>query len=169
MVILRATRKVLDLLTERDEQAQASDTALGDWYVNRLVIDRQPLLLMVSSISLLPILERAQKVKELPQRLPDLVERRLHRMGIAGSLIAAELTAMSPVVVSKTVDASVRGILVDFGRALPYYLRGRGDLSLRYAEDRLAETPLLTSRSYVETFFPDRRTPKLMAAAWGQG
>lgn len=168
MVILRATRKVLSLLPEKDEQAQTSDTALGDWYVNRLVIGRQPLLLMVSSVALLPILERAQKVKELPLRLPDLVERRLHRLGIAAPLIAAELSAMSPVIVSKTVDASVRGILVDFGKALPYYLRGPGDLSLRYAEDHLAETPLLTSRSYAESFFPDRRTPEVLAAAWGQ-
>lgn len=169
MVILRATRKVLGMLPESDEQPQASGTALGDWYVNRLVIDHQPILLMVSSIALLPIVERAQRVKELPQRLPDLVERRLQRLGIAAPIIAAEVTAMSPVIVQKTVDASVRGILVDFGKALPYYLRGPGDLPLRNAEDRLAETPLLTSRSYAESFFPDRRAPEVLAAAWGHG
>ena len=37
MVIMRATRKVLRILAVSDEVAQASDTALGNWYVNRLV------------------------------------------------------------------------------------------------------------------------------------
>jgi len=31
--------------------AGTSDTALGDWYVNRLIVDRQPLLLLVSAAS----------------------------------------------------------------------------------------------------------------------
>ena len=46
-----------------------SDTALGDWYVNRLVVDRQPLLLLVSSSSLLPLLMPARGVRSLPERL----------------------------------------------------------------------------------------------------
>jgi hypothetical protein len=52
MVLLRATQKVLRLLPESAGGViDSSTTALGDWYVNRLIVDRQPLLLLVSSTS----------------------------------------------------------------------------------------------------------------------
>lgn len=62
MVRLRATAKVLRSLTRSEPVETPSDTALGDWYANRLVIDRIPILLMVSSRSLLPVLIRARGV-----------------------------------------------------------------------------------------------------------
>jgi hypothetical protein len=55
MVTLRPTRKLRGALPISDV-SKPSDTALGDWYVNRLVVDRRPLLLLVSSSSLLPML-----------------------------------------------------------------------------------------------------------------
>jgi len=54
MVILRPTRKLRSLLPAAPV-SRPGDTALGDWYVNRLVVGRQPLLLLVSSTSLLPL------------------------------------------------------------------------------------------------------------------
>jgi hypothetical protein len=53
MVILRPTKKLASLLPAAQPVPVCSDTALGDWYVNRIVVDRQPLLLLVSSTSLL--------------------------------------------------------------------------------------------------------------------
>lgn len=55
MVVLRATRKLLAILPGTRPPPARSDTAPGDWYVNRLVVDRRPLLLLVSGSSLLPI------------------------------------------------------------------------------------------------------------------
>jgi hypothetical protein len=49
MVVLRPTRKLFRDLPPSSELTAESDTALGDWYVNRLVVDRRPLLLLVSS------------------------------------------------------------------------------------------------------------------------
>ena len=77
MVILRPTRKLNSLLPATEVIPTSSDTALGDWYVNRVVVDRQPLLLLVSSTSLLPMLIPAQNVRGLPARLAALVEARL--------------------------------------------------------------------------------------------
>jgi hypothetical protein len=95
---------------------------LGDWYVNRIVVDRQPLLLLVSSTSLLPMVVPARDVRGLPGRLADVVETRLRRLGIASRTIEAETRAMHPVVLAPTEDRSVVGIAVDFAKSLPYYL-----------------------------------------------
>src|SRR3954470_303707 len=110
MVILRPTRKLHSLLPPVLVSAQ-SDTALGDWYVNRLVVDRQPLLLLVSSASLLSILLPARDVRNLPDRLAGLVDARLRRLGLDARAVAAEHQAMNPVAIGPTADRSVVGIM----------------------------------------------------------
>ena len=72
MVVLRPTRKLRSLLPATDVVPRGFDTALGDWYVNRLTADRKPLLLLVSSTSLLPMLVPAWDVRGLPKRLVAL-------------------------------------------------------------------------------------------------
>jgi len=168
MVVLRATQKVLKLLPQSVTGSGGSDTALGDWYVNRVVVDRQPLLLMVSSRSLLAILEPARNVKTLPDRIAELVADRLTRLGIHYRLIEFEARAMESVAVCRTRDRSVTGTLVDFAKALPYYLPcdGWDDGDLRLAEDRFAETPCRCARSIQQTVWPSRMTASLLSEHW---
>jgi hypothetical protein len=168
MVVLRATKKVLSKLSAEPGRVAASDTALGDWYVNRLVVDRQPLLLLVSACSLLSLLLPARDVRTLPGRLPTLVATRLQRLGIAAALIDAEVAAMEPVKVAATQDRSVLGSMVDFANAIPVYLPiGGWDLTtLPFIESRLAETPCRVSGRFEATIFPERATPDLLAARW---
>ncbi len=106
MVVLRATRIVLATLPASPVAAARSDTALGDWYLNRVVVDRRPLLLLVSSTSLLSLVVPARDVRGLPNRLADLVGTRLERLGIAQRMIERETRAMSPVAIGPTVDRS---------------------------------------------------------------
>lgn len=171
MVILRPTRKLQKSLPPAGNGDAVSETALGDWYVNRLVVDRRPLLLLVSSRSLLPILIPAREVRSLPKRLADLVGARLNRMEIADHLIARETQAMSPVLVRKTSDRSVLGILVDFAKSIPYYLEvGIWDENaLPLVEDLLAKTPCYAGRRFEEVVFPDRKTSELLAERWHAG
>ena len=145
-----------------------SDTALGDWYVNRLVVDRQPLLLLVSATSLLPILVPARDVRGLPERLPGLVERRLQGFGLDGVVIGAEARVMRDVLVAPTVDRSVLGIMVDFAKAVSWYLEpGQWtDATLPMVEDRLAETPCRASQRAERLAFPDRKAPELLRQKW---
>src|SRR5262245_55813673 len=119
MVILRPTRKLSSLLPTTAIGQSTSDTALGDWYLNRIVVHRQPLLLLVSSASLLSMLEPARDVRNLPIRLADLVEVRLKRLGTETCAIDAERTAMSRVKIAPTVNRSVLGIMVDFAKSVP--------------------------------------------------
>jgi len=90
------------------------DALLGDWFVNRFVLERQPLLILVSSASLLPILEPARQVRTLADRLPAIVHRRLTELGIDEALIADELAAMGRVLIAPTNDRSILGTMNEF-------------------------------------------------------
>lgn len=167
MVILRPTRKLYSALQPTDCTEVKPDTALGDWYVNRLVVDRKPLLLLVSSASLLPVLVPARDVRGLPCRLASIVESRLRRCGIEKQIVAAELSAMSPVVIAPTVDRSVVGIMVDFAKGIPCYLTpGQWDDStLRSVEEHLAETPCHAGRGRNSVIIPKDKAPELLRAS----
>lgn len=168
MIVLRATQKVLRTLPKSADDSDVSDAALGDWYVNRIVIDRRPLLLLVSSNSLLAVLTAARNVKSLPDRVSELVVSRLARMGVDEHLIRAEAQAMNVAIVGRTRDRSVTGQMVDFAKAIPYYIPigGVNDSVLRFAEDRLAETPCRCGRSGAETVWPARDTVRLLTQQW---
>lgn len=168
MVVLRSTGKLQASLPASSHPVAPSDTALGDWYINRLVIDRQPLLLLVSSCSLLAVLTPARAVRTLPTRLPALIAGRLQRLGVAPQLIDAEIRAMAPVVIAKTGDRSVVGFLVDFAKMIPYYLEAGAwdERTLSSVEAKLARTPCHAGKRFEDMIFPDRAAPKLLAERW---
>jgi hypothetical protein len=168
MVILRPTQKLRPVLPATDLGDLRSDTALGDWYVNRVVVHRQPLLLLVSSASLLPMVLPARDLRTLPERLGVVVGARLQRCGIDARAIDAEVQAMGPAAIGPTLDRSVLGIMVDFAKAVPYYLEP-GDWNegtLRLVEERLAETPCHASHAAGRVVFPEQKAPELLAAKW---
>ncbi len=167
MIVLRPTRKLQGLLPLTGVQPSVSTTALGDWYVNRLIVDRRPLLILVSATSLLPVLIAARDVRSLSSRLPALIASTLHRIGVPPDVVAAEVQEMSPVVVAPTIDRSVVGIMVDFAHTIPYHLdQGTwDDTTLPFVAARLAETPCHASRSHT-VVFPYRKAPEVLAARW---
>jgi hypothetical protein len=168
MVILRPTRKLSTLLPVSGNNTPVSDTALGDWYVNRIVVDRQPLLILVSALSLLPMLVPARDVRGLPIRLVELVDFRLRRLGIEPGMIRAERSAMTPVEIGPTVDRSVLGIMVDFAKSVAYHLDARHctESALQRVEDHLPETPCYAGRSFDRVIFPRKKAPELLRLKW---
>ena len=168
MVFLRPTRKLHALLPPGPAAPTASDAALGDWYVNRIVVARRPLLLLVSSTSLFPILTPAQDVRALPARLPGLVENRLRRYDIDPAAIAAEVKAMAPIAIAPTADRSVLGTMTDFAFNVSYHLDGAtwDDDDLIPVEESLAEMPCRAGRPRDQVIFPDRKAPELLHAKW---
>lgn len=166
MVVIRPTRKLHRMLP-LTHGAGTSDTALGDWYVNRLIVNRQPLLLLVSANSLLPILLPARNVRNLPAQIGDTVARRLARLGVPQPLIDVECRAMAPVYIGATLDRSVLGITVDFAKGVSYFLENGGDnAALEKAEDQLGRTPCYAGKAANRVIFPDRKAPALLAARW---
>jgi len=167
MVILRPTKR-LQLLLPAAEVSADSTTALGDWYVNRFVADRHPLLLLVSSASLLPILIPARDVRSLPDRLGALVESRLRRCGVERLAIALEVQAMRPVAVAPTVNRSVLGVMADFARNAPYWLEP-GPLTLEnleFIEESLGRTPCHAGKALARVIIPCEKAPQLLHAKW---
>jgi hypothetical protein len=171
MVVLRRTQKLARLLPPDGSALTHSDTALGDWYVNRLSVDHRPLLLLVSAHGLLPALIPARDVASLPERLPAVVAARLHRLGVAPLVVQAEIAAMRPITVAATIDRSVVGIMVDFAKSIPYHLEPGAwdDSTLGFVEARLAETPCHAGRRFEDVVFPNRKAPELLLARWGAG
>ena len=166
MVRLRATRKVLSSLGPGSASNDPSHTALGDWFVNRFVIDRQPLLILVSSASLLPILEPARRVRALPGRLSSIVRRRLSNLGVDESLISAEIAAMDPVLVACTNDRSVVGTMVDFVHSARWLAPPDATLdraTLDSLEADLQRMPCRVTRAQSETVFPAELARALLA------
>ena len=136
--------------------------------MNRFVVDRRPLLLLLSSESRLGILTFARDVRTLPARLPALVAGRLSRLGIAERLIRLEVAQMGIARVGRTKDRSLTGQMVNFAKAIPSYLpvNAWDDSTLQLAEDRLGETPCRCSRPFEEVIFPIDSTKKLLADRW---
>lgn len=170
MVVLRGTTKVLRYISAIDITPSESTTALGDWYANRLVVARQPILLLVSANSLLAALVPARDVQGLPSRLMTVIGDRLRRLGVREALVAAEVAAMETVSVAKTSNRSVLGTLNNFATLIPFYLDPgyHVDPSLMFAEARLGETPCRASRPFAECIFPDRKTAELLELKWGR-
>lgn len=168
MVTLRATKKLSKLLPRSSGEAAISDTALGDWYVNRVVVSRRPLLLLTSAKSLLVALTPARDVKTLPKRLPDIVGDRLRRLGVDSHLIDSELDAMREVQLGPTQDRSVMGTMVEFAKSLPYHLPhgGRSENDLWAVEDEFERMPCRCSRSSREVVWPGRTTLRLLKERW---
>lgn len=167
MIVLRATKKVLRFLDPTGGmEPPPSDTALGDWYVNRIVVDARPLLLFLSSRSLLTILEPARGLRALSRRLPELVGARLRRLGIPGALVEAELAVMQPVLVAPTRDRVALGYLVDFAKSVPFYLpiKSWDTTTLPFVEARLAETPCQLG----STIFPEIEARRLLGDRWSK-
>lgn len=106
MVHLRATKKVLGRLRAQPTEGLPAQNVLGDWYVNRVVWDRQPVLVLMSSASRLTIFEPAREVSKLPERLADLVQLRLLMLGIPAERVDRELAAMGNVIIARTNDRS---------------------------------------------------------------
>ena len=166
MVALRRTGKLDRLLPRPSEVTAVPDSALGDWYVTRVVVERQPVLVLISSRSLLPIVTPARDVRALPDILPALVGQRLKRLGFVSSVVEREVEAMNPVTVARTIDRSVVGILTNFASSILYYVDDHPTArDWLMVEDRLAETPCFASRTS-GTIFPVDRTLELLAEKW---
>ncbi len=75
---------------------------------------------------------------------------------------------MGQVAIGPTLDRSVLGIMVDFAKAVPYYLEAGAwnEGTLQLVEERLAETPCHAARAADRVIFPEQKAPDLLCAKW---
>jgi hypothetical protein len=165
MVVLRPTVKSARGLPAPQSIDAPSDGALGDWYINRVSIDRTPALLLVSSTSLLPILTPARAIATFPSRFPQVVRERLRRLGVPDHLIHAEVATLDPVHVGRTRNRSTVGILMEFTLTIPPTTNEPRLGSLAEIEAWLARVPCRASHR--DCIWPDKKSLELLEARWG--
>ncbi len=111
-VILRCTRKLLDVI--RPEDLVAPDPDAGDWYANLLVFDRRKCLLLTHAGSLFTVFEpdaRVASLRSTHDLVTGLVERELLAEGLHPGTLG-ELRG-EPLRYARTADRSVLGCMND--------------------------------------------------------
>jgi len=160
MVIVRATKKLLDRLGPPSSAIeQASTTLLGDWYATAWFW-RPQVALLVSEVTLLPVLMPLAPAATLLQRFGSQLAAVLDAHGAPAEFIDAELQQMDQVRLAKTASRSVVGIMNEFTYLADAWRQDDPDL-LALAV-RLAATPC--GPLYKRHISPDRELAALVAA-----
>lgn len=164
MFVLRATQRLLARAKPALEAVPAeSTTRLGDWCANLLRVGRRQLVLAMSSRTFLPVVVEAAPIGILAARIRNALGAGLFSLGIPSELIEAELDEMRDVVWARSASRRATGILVDFAKALPFYLEDGSSLDAVAA--KLADTPI--NPLSPTTVFPDQATVALFAVDRG--
>jgi hypothetical protein len=159
---LRCTARLTSRLrVEPGADASEPVTLLGDWYANLVHVGRQQFVLAVSDRTFLPVVIAAAPSATLVPRLRAALVDLLGELGVQSAAIKTEEAAMTEWTYGKTISKQVLGVLVDFAKALPYYLED--DPSLLFVALKLAHTPM--SPLFKTSVFPDRATTSLFSDA----
>jgi len=139
---IRFTRKLLKYLHADAHQAEVPPTiVLGDCYANTLFTRHLRLLISVSERSLLPVFVEAKDRSTFADRLRKAVRSVMQDIGVAGSLIEAELNEMSQIRIGSTLSRRVLGSLNELGFLSRYSIDGRPQVDLIALAAEIAETP----------------------------
>ncbi len=172
LLVLRVTnrlRRFLGATPVSEEPLAHSDTALGDWYVTRIVVDRRPLLVAVSANGYLPLIAPARHLTDLAERFPELVAGRLKRLHLSARAWFGEVDAMEEVVIAPTGDRVVNGVLTRLAMEVPYHLPvgAWNSRTLAEFEDRAMEIPWHASQRGDRVVIPENALDGLFTARWG--
>jgi hypothetical protein len=106
-----ATKKLLDRMQEPIiESIPVATTRLGNWFAKPLFW-RPQVALFINEETFLPVFASLAPASSLANRFPDDLATTLRTHGIPESFIEEELLAMDDVVVSRTKNRRVVGIL----------------------------------------------------------
>jgi hypothetical protein len=86
-----------------------SDTALGDWFANRLNVGPQRYIVATNGATLLTIVVPARDLGSLHGRMADTLDRLLEHLGAGAAARRAEVAAMREVRVARTDSRRVLG------------------------------------------------------------
>lgn len=162
MFTLRCTARLASRLRVKPEVGdRKSETLLGDWYANLVHVGRHQLVLAVSERTFLPVVVAAAPSTTLMPRFRAALVDLLSALRVHAAAINMEEAAMLEWTYGKTISKQVLGVLVDFGKALPYYMED--DPPLLSVGLKLADTPI--SPLFKTSTFPDRATTLLFSDA----
>ena len=142
MLVIRATRKLLNRLGQPVTDPPVSTTVLGDWYAKPFGVDKRRFILLISEKSRLAVLMPGRDVAHFPQRLPEAIERQLARLGVPPEAVAHEIKECRDVVVATTASKSLLGTLNDYAAMAKQRFTGQVEVDLDNESFSLSHTPL---------------------------
>ena len=161
MVIVRATRKLLQRLEPAMPDDRISTTALlGDWYATYLPWRPRQVALLVNERTLLPLLMPLAPAATFLDRFPDELAALLEAHHIPASVIAAEVAATRNARLATTANRSLLGSMNEFAFLAETHRTKGADLDLLELSLTLSRTPC--SPLYSRHVSPDREVAALL-------
>ena len=157
VLIVRATKKLLDRIGSPSLGEEESTTVMGQWYATALFWKPQ-VALFISEPTLLPVLMPLAPAATLLARFPRQAAATLAAHGTPQAVIDEELHQMRNYRLAKTANRSVVGIMNEFTYLAEAYRDDTPDL-LALAM-RLAATPC--GPLYSKHVSPDRELASLL-------
>jgi hypothetical protein len=142
VVVIRATRKLLDRLGPLEADPPESSTVLGDWYAKPFSIAQRRFILLVSQKSRVAVLMPGREVANLPRNFPDALGAVLSGLGIPQDAVDREIAATRDAVVAATASKSLLGTLNDYAYMTQFGARDGRELDLVRQSLWLSQTPL---------------------------
>lgn len=130
MLVLRCTRRLLDLVGSPVADPPESTTVLGDWYAKPFSVAQKRFVLMISGRTRIAVVIPGRRLSDLPHSLTHALSILLARLGVPADAIEREIDASQEVVFATTDSRSLLGTLNDFAALAKLRLRDRPDTSL---------------------------------------
>jgi hypothetical protein len=159
---IHATKKLLERMRgPMDDPVLDPSTKLGNWFAKPLFW-RPQYAIFVSESTYLPVFAPLAPASTLAMRFPDELATTLRAHGVPESFIADELAAMDDVVVSKTNNRQVLGVLNEFAFVANRIRRLHPEVTSLQLALNLAKTPVgIHGKTYR---FPDIALRELVAS-----
>jgi len=161
MVIVRATRKLLQRLGPPSPDVDVSSTILGDWYATFLPWRPRQVVLLVNERTLLPLLMPLAPAATFLARFPDELARLLEAHRLPPSTVAVEVAATRDARLATTASRSLVGSMNEFAFLAQGHRTAGSEPDLLELSLTLSRTPC--SPLYHRHVSPDRETAALLA------
>lgn len=160
MLIVRATKKLLDRLGPPTLQEGEESTALlGQWYATA-VFWKPQIALLVNEPTLLPVLMPPAPTATLPTRIGQQIITVLAAHGVPDTILDEERQHMRDCRTAKTANRSVLGVMNEFTHLAEAYRDTEPGHDLLDLALRLATTPC--GPLYRTNVSPDRELAALL-------
>jgi hypothetical protein len=141
LLVIRGTRELLRGLPVQIDDV-ASTTALGDWFAQPVIVGKQSYFLLVSRLSLLPVVMRGGDPASIASDFSGALEQVLLRLGVAPDAVAREVGECRDVVFAAGDSASIRASVSDLAGRMKRYMPGGPLDDLVDVSLRLGDVPL---------------------------